>query len=159
MLAGSVEGASCHARWLRERRADYGRQTLSRLLPGLFYPAVRYVEALNLRQTVLAALTQSVFEEADVLHTPVWPSPVPTIAESDIANNPRFMELIVASGHCVRPFNYTGLPAISVPAGFTGNGLPTAFQLVGRAFDEAPLLRAARAYERETDCTAPAPPL
>ena len=63
------------------------------------------------------------------------------------------------TGHCVRPFNYTGLPAMSVPVGRTANGLPTAMQLVGRPFDEALLLRAAAAYERETSCTSEAPPL
>ncbi|RMD63224.1 MAG: hypothetical protein D6826_05475, partial [Alphaproteobacteria bacterium] len=159
VLITAVEGAAFHARWLRERRDDYGAQTLSRLLPGLLQPATRYIEALNLRTAMLAALTESVFAVADVLHTPVWPIPVPTIAESDLVTNPEFMDLITASGHCVRPFNFTGLPAIVVPAGMTENGLPTAFQLVARPFDEAGLLRAAAAYERETGCTAAAPPL
>ena len=47
--------------------------------------------------------------------------------------------------------NYLGLPALSVPCGFTGNGLPTAFQLIGRPFDEAGLLRAAHRYQQATD--------
>ncbi|MCH8809426.1 MAG: amidase, partial [Proteobacteria bacterium] len=46
MLILAVEGAAFHGRWLEQRRADYGRQTLGRLLPGLLYPATRYVEAL-----------------------------------------------------------------------------------------------------------------
>ena len=44
-----------------------------------------------------------------------------------------------------------GLPALSVPCGFTGEGLPVGLQLVGRSFDEATLLRAADAFERETE--------
>ena len=60
--------------------------------------------------------------------------------------------------HCSRSLNYLGLPALSVPAGFTANGLPTGFQLVGRPFDEARLFRAARAYERETGWSEQAPP-
>ncbi|MFQ5776314.1 MAG: amidase [Kiloniellaceae bacterium] len=159
VLIIAAEGAAFHGRWLRERRGDYGRQTLGRLLPGLLYPATRYVEALNFRQTVLADLNEAVFAHADLLHTPVWPFPVPTIADSDLATNPGFMEFITATGHCVRPFNYTGLPAISVPAGCTANGLPAAFQLAGRPFAEALLLRAAAAYERETGCTRASPPL
>ncbi len=159
MLILAVEGAAFHGRWLEQRRADYGRQTLGRLLPGLLYPAKRYVEALSLRRKVVDELRQAVFERADILHTPVWPFPLPTIEESDLAANPGFTEFIAATGHCSRPVNYAGLPGVSVPAGFTANGLPSAFQLVGRPFDEALLLRAARAYERETACTAPAPAL
>ena len=159
MLILAVEGAAFHGRWLEQRRADYGRQTLGRLLPGLLYPAKRYVEALSLRRKVVDELRAAVFERADVLHTPVWPFPLPTIEESDLAANPGFTEFIAATGHCSRPVNYAGLPGVSVPAGFTANGLPCAFQLVGRPFDEALLLRAARAYERETGCTTPAPAL
>jgi len=51
------------------------------------------------------------------------------------------------------------LPGLSVPMGFTANGLPSSFQLVGRPFDEATLYRAARAYERDTGCTGHAPEL
>ncbi len=154
-----VEGATVHSRWLRERRQDYGAQTLGRLLPGLFYPATRYVEALNLRHKVLADFAEAVFERADALHIPTMPMPVPTIAESDVAAKPNFMDYLRPFGHCTRPFSYLGLPALSVPAGFTANGLPCAFQLVGRPFDEAMLFRAARAYERETAWTSMAPPL
>ncbi len=157
MLILAAEGAAFHGRRLAERRADYGRQTLGRLLPGLLYPAARYIEALSLRRQVLDDLRAAVFERADVLHTPVWPIPIPTIEESDVAANPGFAEFIAATGHCSRPVNYTGLPGVSVPAGFTANGLPAAFQLVGRPFDEALLLVAARAYERETGCTSRAP--
>ena len=48
-----------------------------------------------------------------------------------------------------RPGNFTGLPAISVPCGFTTEGLPVGLQLIGRQFDESTLLGIARAYERE----------
>jgi len=155
----AVEAAALHGSWLRERPADYGKQTLARLAPGLLYPATRYVEALNLRQHVLQEFSASVFAHADLLHLPVIPSPVPTIAQSDVAANPGFSKFILDFGHCVRPFNYLGLPAISVPAGFTGNGLPCGMQLVGPPFGEALLFRAARAYERETGWTSRGPTL
>ncbi len=123
------------------------------------YPARRYVEALSLRRQAIEDLEAAVFARADVLHTPIWPFPIPTIAESDVASNPGFTEFLTATGHCTRPVNYAGLPGVSVPAGFTGNGLPAAFQLVGRPFDEARLLRAARTYERETGWSDEAPNL
>jgi aspartyl-tRNA(Asn)/glutamyl-tRNA(Gln) amidotransferase subunit A len=149
MLIMAVEAASMHARWLKERPQDYGKQTLGRLMPGLMYPATQYVDALKLRQKVMADFSRGVFEKADVLHLPVIPIEVPTIAESDIAANPGFSEFLLAFGHCTRPFNYLGLPAISIPAGVTPNGLPCGFQLVGRPFDEATLFAAGYAYERE----------
>src|SRR5207247_8529985 len=49
------------------------------------------------------------------------------------------------------PADMSGMPAISVPCGFTASGLPIGLQLIGRALDEATVLRAARAYERATD--------
>jgi aspartyl-tRNA(Asn)/glutamyl-tRNA(Gln) amidotransferase subunit A len=159
MLIIGVEGAAYHGRWLETRRGDYGLQTLGRLLPGLVHPARRYIEALSLRRQIIEDLDAAVFARADVLHTPIWPFPIPTIAESDLASNPGFTEFLTATGHCTRPINYTGLPGVCVPAGFTGNGLPAAFQLVGRPFDEARLLRVARAYERETGWTRQAPEL
>jgi aspartyl-tRNA(Asn)/glutamyl-tRNA(Gln) amidotransferase subunit A len=154
-----VEAAALHGRWLRERAHDYGKQTRSRLLAGLLYPATRYVDALNLRQKLLQDFSDAVFSRADLLHLPVIPVPIPTIAESDLAANPGSAAFILNFGHCTRPFNYLGLPAISVPAGFTANGLPCGMQLVGRPFAESLLLQAARAYERETDWTSRAPAL
>ena len=49
------------------------------------------------------------------------------------------------------PFNLTGLPALSIPCGFTKDGLPIGLQIVSRAWNEAGVLQAGRAYERETD--------
>jgi aspartyl-tRNA(Asn)/glutamyl-tRNA(Gln) amidotransferase subunit A len=155
----AVEAAALHAKSLSERPDDFGRQTLGRLLPGLLYPATQYIDALNLRRALTAQAADAVFSKADVLHLPVIPTPVPTIAESDLAANPGFSEFLLKFGHSTRPFNYFGFPAISVPIGFTDNGLPSAMQLVANAFGEATLFRAARAYERETNCTAAAPKL
>jgi Asp-tRNA(Asn)/Glu-tRNA(Gln) amidotransferase A subunit family amidase len=56
-----------------------------------------------------------------------------------------------------RPLNAAGVPAVSVPCGWTDDGRPLALQIVGRPFDEATVLRVARAYERETDWRRAAP--
>jgi aspartyl-tRNA(Asn)/glutamyl-tRNA(Gln) amidotransferase subunit A len=58
-----------------------------------------------------------------------------------------------------RPFNVLGLPALSVPCGFTAAGLPIGLQIVGKAFDEAGILRVAQAYEQATDWHRRRPPL
>ena len=155
----ATEGAALHARWMRERPRDYGRQTLGRLAAGAMTPATAYIEAIAERPRLLAEFMETAFRNADVLILPVMIVPVPTIAEADMAANPGFSEHIVRMGHATRPINYLGLPGLSVPCGFTGNGLPCAFQLVGRPYDEATLYRAARAYERETGATDRAPDL
>lgn len=156
-LITATEGASLHQMWLQERPEDYGRQTYSRMSSGLYTPATRYLQALRLRPAILAEFAEAVFGRADVLHIPAMIRAVPTLAESDMAANPGFADFIAALGHCTRPINYLGLPALTLPCGFTGNGLPTAFQLVGRPFDEATLYRAGRAYERDTEWTTRAP--
>ena len=58
-----------------------------------------------------------------------------------------------------RPFNYLGVPALSVPCGFTANGLPVGFQLAGRPFAEALLFRLGHAYQQATDWHLRAPSL
>jgi aspartyl-tRNA(Asn)/glutamyl-tRNA(Gln) amidotransferase subunit A len=155
----ATEGAALHARWMRERPQDYGRQTLGRLAAGVMTPATTYIDAIAERPRLLSEFMETAFADADLLIVPVMIVPVPTIAEADMAANPGFSEHIVRMGHATRPINYLGLPGLSVPCGFTANGLPCSFQLVGRPFDEATLYRAARAYERETGCTNRAPDL
>jgi aspartyl-tRNA(Asn)/glutamyl-tRNA(Gln) amidotransferase subunit A len=135
--------------------SDYGSQTRERLLTGSLFSAIDYLEALKLRKVVLKEFLQTVFTKVDVLHTPVVPIPVPTLAESNIQANPGFIEYLSQLGHCTRPFDYLGLPALSVPAGQTDNGLPTGFQLVAPPFEEALLFRTARAYEKETSWSFP----
>ena len=158
-LIMAVEGAAHHSKWIRERAGDYGPAQYTRLAPGLYYPATRYLEAINLRARVLSDFVAAVFESADLLHVPSVPIPVPTIAESDLGDDPRFNEFVGRFTGYSRPFNYMGLPALCLPAGLDERGLPVGFQLVARPFDEALLLQAGRAYERETNLMQSAPPL
>ncbi|MEZ5909211.1 MAG: amidase [Hyphomicrobiaceae bacterium] len=145
----SVEAASLHSRWLAGNVGDYGRQTVSRLMAGLFVPGETYLRVREHRRRFARYVLDTALSEVDVLFAPVWPYPVPTIAETGWRAGPDYAEMVVASGHCTRPINYLGLPTVSLPCGFTDNGLPAAFQLIGRPFAEAELLRVARAYERE----------
>lgn len=156
-VLGRVEAATYHSTWLRERPEDYGTQTRNRLMQGFYYPGTRYIEALNMRGQLLAQFTDSVFAVADALIAPAVPFQVPTIADTDVGANQGFLDMIAGFGRCTRPFNFLGLPALGMPFGFTSNGLPTGYQIVGSSFDEATLFRAARAFERETGCTEKAP--
>jgi aspartyl-tRNA(Asn)/glutamyl-tRNA(Gln) amidotransferase subunit A len=107
----------------------------------------------------LSNFVAAVFDVADLFHAPSIPMPVPTVAESDLADDPKFNEFVGRLTSYNRPFNYMGLPALCLPAGFDAQGLPVGFQLVGRPFDEAMLIRAGDAYERETTWTQMAPSL
>jgi aspartyl-tRNA(Asn)/glutamyl-tRNA(Gln) amidotransferase subunit A len=94
------------------------------------------------------------FERFDVLATPTSPTTAFKLGEK--TQDPLAMYL---SDVCTLPVNMAGLPGISVPCGFDAAGLPVGLQLIGRAFDEATLLRAAYTYEQATEFHTRRPPL
>jgi aspartyl-tRNA(Asn)/glutamyl-tRNA(Gln) amidotransferase subunit A len=149
-LIMAVEASTVHQHWLRDRRDDYAEVVRSRIEPGLLIPATRYCEALSLRTRVVQDYIDTVFAGADLVHLPAVSIPVPTIAETTTDDPQSVATRLNAITHCTRGINYLGLPAASVPAGPTDNGMPSAFQLVGRPFGEAQILRAADAYQRVT---------
>ena len=149
------ESSSEHAKWLKRRADDYGSQTRDRLLTGFLVTAVDYLDALKLRKEILTEFLREVFSKVDVLHTPAVPITVPSLAESNILNNPGFIEYLSLLVHCTRPFDYLGLPVLALPAGLTDNGMPTGFQLAAPPFEESVLFRAGRAYEREATWSFP----
>jgi aspartyl-tRNA(Asn)/glutamyl-tRNA(Gln) amidotransferase subunit A len=149
-LVLAVEAAAFHKRWMIERAQDYGPQVLMRLQNGLAIPGVSYLEALRWRGQALAAHVAAV-ANVDVVIAPVSPVPAPTIAESDVGNSPDAEAVIQRLTRFTRPINYLGLPALSIPCGFTRGGLPVGMQLIGRSFDEATLLRVGAAFQRATD--------
>jgi aspartyl-tRNA(Asn)/glutamyl-tRNA(Gln) amidotransferase subunit A len=153
-----AEAAAIHRHWLDTRRDDYNPTTLARMLPGLAIAAVDYLEALRRRGPAVEAFVAAVLRDADLLHLPVMPVPVPRIDASDIGAQADWAGYINRLGWFMGPINYLGLPAIALPVGFTQDGLPNAMQLVGRPFDEPTLLRAGRAFERETGFFRRAPP-
>jgi aspartyl-tRNA(Asn)/glutamyl-tRNA(Gln) amidotransferase subunit A len=150
-LIMSIEAATIHRRWLIERPQDYADQVRARIEPGLFYPATRYVEALSLRASITEQWIASCIGAADLALLPAISIPVPTIAATTEGDPADVAKVIGQLTHCTRGVNYLGLPAASVPCGFDAVGLPVAFQLVGRAFAEADILRAAHAYQGATD--------
>jgi aspartyl-tRNA(Asn)/glutamyl-tRNA(Gln) amidotransferase subunit A len=149
-LVLATEAAAYHKRWLIERPQDYGPQVLMRLQNGLAIPGVTYLEALRWRGPALAAHYAAV-AGVDAMIAPVAPVAAPTIAESDVGNSPDAESVIQRLTRFTRPINYLGLPALSIPAGFTKGGLPVGMQLVGRSFDESTLLRIGAAFQRSTD--------
>ena len=133
-----------------ERPQDYGAQVLMRLQNGLAIPGVTYLEAMRWRGPALAAYLAAV-TGTDAVIAPVAPMPAVTIAESDVGNSPDAEAVIQRITKFTRPINYLGLPSLSIPTGFTKTGLPVGMQLIGRAFDEAGLVRIGAAFQRATD--------
>jgi len=146
------EGATIHAQWLRERPQDYANHIRTRLEAGLVLPATRYIEALSARGRHLAEFLETVMADVDVLHCPAIPIPIPTIAETDVdGTGEAVLALVGRITQYTRPFNFLGIPTISVPCGFTANGLPVAFQVAAKPFAEPLVLRVAHAYQEATD--------
>ncbi len=158
-LISRVEGAAIHANWMRERAADYAIHLSARLYGGYAIPGHYYVEALSRRGPLLRRFVREVMAEADLVATPTLRTRVPTLAETDIDADPENWSRFMALSANTRPFNYLGLPTISVPCGFDGRGLPIGLQLAGRPFAEVTVLRAADAFQRATDWHRRSPPL
>jgi aspartyl-tRNA(Asn)/glutamyl-tRNA(Gln) amidotransferase subunit A len=139
----AAEGAAYHAADLRERPELFSDELRAGFELGSFYRATDYVQAQRLRSHLLAQVSRDMAAfDAIVMPT----SPVPA---SPIEGSPPHHAMLRPRN--TMPFNALGLPAISVPCGFTAAGLPIGLQIAGHAFDEAGVLRIAQAYERATD--------
>jgi aspartyl-tRNA(Asn)/glutamyl-tRNA(Gln) amidotransferase subunit A len=151
-----AEAAAYHLPNLRGGRQGYGREFGLVLREGLLVPAHSYVRAQNAR-TRIANQVAALFETHDVLAMPTVgaladplpPGPRPLARRISVHPVPQYTWLA----------NLTGGPAVSVPCGFVGPGLPVGLQLVGRQFDDATVLRAARTYEEAAGWRDRHPPL
>ena len=139
----TADASTFHGERMRAHPEGFGPDVLSRLQRGSSYTVGEYVEARRL-QTVLRREFGSWFQECEVILLPTTPIPAPVREGLDAVEAARVLTRFTA------PFNLTGLPAISVPGGFTADRLPIGLQVVGPAWSEARVLRAAAAYERAT---------
>jgi len=151
------EATALHGHALRTEADRYSPQVRVRASTGLAIPASTYVEALQLRSVLLRQFVADVFADCDVLITPTLAIPVPTLAETGVGAGEAMWPIIARLVQCTAPFNYLGVPALSLPVGFDHQGLPIGMQLVGRPFAEARLLRVAARYQEATDWHLRAP--
>ncbi len=142
-LTIAVEGAAYHAADLRERPEQFSHELRAGFELGAFYQAVDYVQAQRLRRQLMAE-TSRALAGFDAIVTPTAP-----VAATPIEGSPPRHALLRPRN--TMPFNVLGLPAISIPCGFTQDGLPIGLQIAGHAFDEVGILRIAAAYEQATD--------
>jgi aspartyl-tRNA(Asn)/glutamyl-tRNA(Gln) amidotransferase subunit A len=145
------ESAAYHEHWLRTQGDDYSPDVRHRLETGFYFSAVDYIKAQQIRTLVRQELDR-LMDDVDLLVTPTTPVSASPISSPEPLGAPgseqEGLPLLVT---LTRPHNVAGLPAISIPCGFAGDGLPVGMQLGGRALDEATVLRAAHAYQRATD--------
>ena len=155
----SCEPSSYHQAWLRERPQDYGDDVRTLLELGELYLATHYIQAQRYR-TLLRTQFLDAFRDVDVFISPTLPFVATPIGETKVVieDGREEMMLMVIMQFTGLP-SLTGLPAISVPCGFSREGLPIGMQIIGRPFDEARLFRIADAYQALTDWHRRAPDL
>lgn len=138
-----TEAYAYHSKWIAESPSLYQPFTRDRIIQ--FAAGVKASDyAEDIRQTnLLRREIVKVFSNVDLVITPTMPRPAETFAESK-----NFDPLGIQN---TSPFDIFGLPAISVPCGFTSSGLPIGLQIAGGPWAESTVLALAHAYERETE--------
>ena len=143
-----AESYAVHAENIAKHSDLYQAETQRRLRTGEKVSAAEYIQRRRDLDQARRNI-HSVFAEVDLLVTPTTPMPAPAIADlraTPDALRPTELKLL----RNTRPFNVWGLPAISVPCGFTQGGLPIGMQIAGPPGREDLVLRLAHAYEQAT---------
>jgi aspartyl-tRNA(Asn)/glutamyl-tRNA(Gln) amidotransferase subunit A len=144
------EAASYHHTAFQERGQEYGDDVRALLETGEMFLATTYITAQRARAAFKNTLREA-FRGINVLATPTLPVTAAKAGQATYRFGDRDEPVFAAFARFCCPFNLTGLPAVSVPCGFSPDGLPIGLQLVGKPFDETSVLRAADAFERTTD--------
>ncbi len=143
-----VGGADITELYSASRSEGFGAEVKRRIMLGTFalssgYYDAYYVKALRARRLIKQDF-DAAFEQVDVICCPVAPTPAFKLGEK--LDDP--LALYLADVY-TNPANLAGLPGISVPCGFSDDGMPIGLQIVGPQFGDAAVLQAARLYERE----------
>ncbi len=153
-----VEGKTLDEMYENTRAAGFGVEVRRRVLIGTYVLSAGYYDAYYLKaqrvRTLIARDFDAAYKKVDCLLTPTAPSSAFAIGEKE--DDPIAMYL---NDVFTVPVNLTGLPGISVPAALAADGLPLGLQIIGRAFDEATVLRVADVLERAAGFTHKPSPL
>src|SRR5258708_990347 len=148
-----VPGQTLDEMYENTRAEGFGAEVKRRILIGTYVLSAGYYDAYYLKaqqaRTLIPRDFAQAFARCDVILTPTAPSAAFAIGEK--MDDPIAMYL---NDVFTVPVNLAGLPGISVPAGLSGDGLPLGLQIIGRAFDEATVLRVGEAIERAANFTA-----
>jgi Asp-tRNA(Asn)/Glu-tRNA(Gln) amidotransferase A subunit family amidase len=142
------ELAHVHRKWFPEHATEYTAFSQERLAAGRQIPAVAYLRGLDERRRLQARMAAAM-RDVDLLVLPTAPM-VATLHEDLYPDLDRTAEL-TALGQWNSPFNLTGQPALTIPCGFSKEGLPIGLQVVGRVGQDALVLHAGNVYQSRTD--------
>jgi aspartyl-tRNA(Asn)/glutamyl-tRNA(Gln) amidotransferase subunit A len=154
------EAAGRHAPWLSSRAGEYDAGTRRRLVAAGLIPAASVHRAARARSLIREQILDA-FEKFDLLLAPTSPHPAPLIAShtAPVTSKEEAARRFFGRRSYTTPASLAGVPAISVPCGFTTAGLPVGLQLIGRPLAESTVLRAARAWEKSAGLADRRPPL
>jgi len=142
------EAAAVHEKAMKTRWNDFSADIQAKLSLGTTIRAQEYIQAQRVRR-LLERDFLNAFRRVDVLATPTLPIVAPKITEgpAEVKGIDRDPNTLIPFTF---PYNATGLPAISIPCGFSSSGLPIGLQIGGKPFDEETVLKVAHAYEQRT---------
>jgi aspartyl-tRNA(Asn)/glutamyl-tRNA(Gln) amidotransferase subunit A len=147
-----VPGENLIAMYENTRGAGFGKEVRRRILMGTYVLSAGYYDAYYIKAQKVRRCIRNDFEQAfnscDVILTPSAPSTAFALGEKQGDPLQMYLEDVFTV-----PLNLAGLPGISVPIGLAANGLPLGLQLIGRAFDEMTLFKAASALEKSAAFT------
>jgi aspartyl-tRNA(Asn)/glutamyl-tRNA(Gln) amidotransferase subunit A len=137
-----AEGYSVHEQGLSRHGELYGPRFRQWVLEGGLTSAADYLRCLRVRELFVRHLREDVFSRVDALISPVSAAPAASI--DDYGNR------LISSPSQTRPGNLAGIPCMSVPCGFTANGLPIGLMVMGRWWEDGTVLSIGHAYEQAT---------
>jgi aspartyl-tRNA(Asn)/glutamyl-tRNA(Gln) amidotransferase subunit A len=159
MLAIAMSEASTyHQASLRSIPHLFGDETRLLLETGEMTLATTYINAQRARFAIKAAFRE-VLRGVDVILTPTQPTTALKIGQSMSRIGSREEPVFAVSARFCAPLNLSGLPAASLPCGFSPGKMPIGLQIIGKPFDEATVLRVAHAFERNTEWHRKYPPI
>lgn len=157
-LTIASEATANHGRLLRTRGRELGVDVRRRLELGEFLGASQYLRAQQARRLLMRQF-DAALRQVNLLVTPTLPIVAPPLGAQTVTIRGIQKNIQPVMTRFTSPLNLTGLPAISIPCGTTPEGMPVGLQIIGRAFDEATILRAAFTYQRATPWHTRRPPL
>ena len=143
-LMTQADGAAFHRDRMKEHPDWFGADVRLRLETGAAFTSSEYILARH-TQSEIRRKCELLFDEYDALLLPTTPIPAPILEGENALERARQLTRFTA------PFNLTGMPALSIPCGFTKDSLPIGLQIVSRAWNEAGVLRTGYAFQESTE--------
>lgn len=158
IVIDACEPSALHLPWLETRAAEYGDDVRTRLQAGTAFSAVDYIQAQRFR-THLRSIVAQHLDEVDAILCPTIPFTAPRLDQRTVPVDGSEEDTLVGNMKFTAIASMTGMPAISVPCGFDGDGMPVGMQLIAAPFAEELLLRMAHAFQSATGFHSALPPL